>query len=214
VLPLLGSTLLKTTSVQAGARILPAVVTAEAEQLPRVGTLVLTPQADGGLSATVQRGSGSTLDDQSTLAATSTLPDATSRRIATIAGNLASRSGFDAGPELTKLAIGFVLLTPTDTAVNKRTSEALDNNALFAPVGETDTGLLWRFNGLGTEKTITPPGNTGTTLGTLILVGQGVVFGMTLLLGIPTARRRRRLVVSGSKPVRPADTFDGEDEND
>ncbi len=213
VLPLLGSTLLKTTSVQAGARILPAVVSAEAEERPRVGTLVLTPQADGGLSATVQRGSGSTLDDQSTLAATAGSPGASSRRIATIAGNLASRSGFDAGPELTKSAIGFVLLTPADTAVYKRASEALDNNALFSPVGETDTGLLWRFTGLGTEKTSTPPGNTDTALGTLILVGQGIVFGMTLLLGIPTARRRR-VVESGSNPGRPADTFEPEDEND
>jgi len=214
VLPMLGSVLLKTTPVEAGARILPAVVTAEADEHPRVGTLVLTPQPDGGLAATVQRGSGSTLDDQSTLAATSTAPDATSRRVATVAGNLASRSGFDAGPELTKLSIGFVLLTPDATAVHKRTSEALDSNALFAPVGATDNGLLWRFSGLSDEKTIVPPGNTDTALGNLILVGQGIVFGMTLLLGIPTARRRRRLAVSGSNPGAPADTFDGDGEND
>ncbi|MHC5795271.1 glycosyltransferase family 2 protein [Lacisediminihabitans sp. FW035] len=214
VLPMLGSVLLKTTPVEAGARILPAVVTAEADEHPRVGTLVLTPQPDGGLAATVQRGSGSTLDDQSTLAATSTTPDATSRRVATVAGNLASRSGFDAGPELTKLSIGFVLLTPDATAVHKRTSEALDSNALFAPVGATDNGLLWRFSGLSDEKTIVPPGNTDTALGNLILVGQGVIFGMTLLLGIPTARRRRRLAVSGSNPGAPADTFDGDGEND
>jgi len=36
---------------------------------------------------------------------------------------------------------------------------------------------------------------------------------MTLLLGIPTGRRRR-LTVSGSKPGPPADTFDGDGEND
>ena len=214
VLPMLGSVLLKTTPVEAGARILPAVVTAEAEQHPGVGTLVLTPQSDGGLSATVQRGSGSTLDDQSTLAATSASPDATSRRVATVAGNLASRSGFDAGSELAKLSIGFVLLTPDNTAVHKRTSEALDSNALFAPVGATDNGLLWRFEGLSGEKTIARVGNTDTALGNLILVGQGIVFGMTLLLGIPTARRRRRLAVSGSNPGQPADTFDGDGEND
>ena len=214
VLPTLGSALLKTTPVEAGARILPAVVTAEAEQHPGVGTLVLTSQSDGGLSATVQRGSGSTLDDQSTLAATSASPDARTRRVATVAGNLASRSGFDAGSELTKLSIGFVLLTPDDTAVHKRTSEALDSNALFAPVGATDNGLLWRFEGLSGQKTITTAGNTDTALGTFILLGQGTVFGMTLLLGIPTARRRRRLAVSGSNPGQPADTFDGDGEND
>ena len=213
VLPLLGSVLLKTTPVEAGARILPAVVMAEAEGHPRVGTLVLIPQPDGGLAATVQRGSGSSLDEQSTLAATSTAPDATSRRVATVAGNLASRSGFDAGPELTKLSIGFVLLTPDDTAVHKRTSEALDSNAQFAPVGATDNGLLWRFRGLSDEKSIVTEGNTDAALGSVILVGQGIVFGMTLLLGIPTARRRR-LAVSGSNPGQPADTFDGDGEND
>jgi len=213
VLPLLGSVLLGTTVVETGARILPAVVTAEAEQHPRVGTLVLTPQPGGALSATVERGSGSVLDDQSTLAATSASPDARSRRVATVAGNLASRSGFDAGAELTKLSIGFVLLTPDDTAVHTRTSEALDSNALFAPVGATDNGLLWRFEGLATEKAPATVGNTDTALGSLILLGQGIVFGMTLLLGIPTGRRRR-LTVSGSKPGPPADTFDGDGEND
>jgi GT2 family glycosyltransferase len=214
MLPLLGSVLLKTGVVEAGARILPAVVTAEAEGHPRVGTLVLTPQSGGSLSATVQRGAGSALDDQSTLAATSVAADSTSQRVATVAGNLASRSGFDAGPELTTLSIGFVLLTPDNTAVHKSTSEALDSNALFAPVGATDNGLLWRFEGLATEKTITTVGNTDTALGSLILIGQGIVFGMTLLLGIPTVRRRRRHAVSGSNPGQPADTFDGDREND
>ncbi|MFM9920768.1 glycosyltransferase family 2 protein [Lacisediminihabitans sp. H27-G8] len=214
VLPLLGSVLLKTAVVEAGSRILPAVVTAEADEHPRVGTLVLTPQPGGALAATVQRGSGATLDDQSTLAATSSSADATSRRIATVSGNLASRSGFDAGAELTRLSIGFVLLSPDDAAVHKRTSEALDSNALFAPVGATDNGLLWRFDGLANEKTITPVGNTDTALGNLILISQVIVFGMTLLLGIPTARRRRRLAVSGSNPGQPADTFDGDGEND
>lgn len=214
MLPLLGSVLLKTAVVEAGARILPAVVTAEAEGHPRVGTLVLTPQAGGSLSATVQRGAGSALDDQSTLAATSVAADSMPQRVATVAGNLASRSGFDAGPELTTLSIGFVLLTPDNTAVHKSTSEALDSNALFAPVGATDNGLLWRFEGLATEKTITTVGNTDTALGSLILIGQGIVFGMTLLLGIPTVRRRRRHAVSGSNPGQPADTFDGDREDD
>ena len=107
-----------------------------------------------------------------------------------------------------------MLLTPDETAVHKRTSEALDSNALFTPVGATDNGLLWRFEGLSGEKTITTVGNIDSALGNLILVGQGIVFGMTLLLGIPTVRRRRRLAVSGSDPGPPVDTFDGDGEND
>lgn len=214
VLPALGAIYLHTANVEAGSRIVPAVVSAQAEGSPRVGTLVLTPQADGGLSATIERGTGSTLDDQSTLAATSTGLNATARRIALVSGNLASRSGFDAGPDLTTLSIGFVILSPDASPIHRRASEALDSNALLSPVGKTDNGLLWRYKNIAAEKTATPLGNTETPLGALILLGQGIVFGMTLLLGIPTSRRRRRLAVSGSNPGEPADTFDGDGEND
>lgn len=214
VLPLLGVFALKAAAVEPAGRILPAVVTAEVEGHPQISTLVLTPQPGGSLAATIQRGSGTTLDDQSTLAATSSGLSAVERRIATIAGNLASRSGFDAAPELSRLAVGFVLLSPDRSAIHERTAAALDSNSLFTPVGTTDNGLLWRYKNLsdaGAPHRIT---NTGTALGSGILVGQGIVFGMTLLLGIPTARRRRRTKVSGAAPGEPANTFDGDGEND
>ncbi|WP_353828616.1 glycosyltransferase family 2 protein, partial [Agromyces sp. SYSU T0242] len=54
----------------ATARTLPAFVEAEAAADPRVGTLRIRPTADGGLRATVERGPGATLDEQSTLAST------------------------------------------------------------------------------------------------------------------------------------------------
>ncbi|MFF3601974.1 hypothetical protein ACFYYK_41620, partial [Kitasatospora indigofera] len=78
VLPLAGSIALgeaapNPAAVHAGdARMLPAFVTAEAQTDPRAGTLVLVPQSDGGVLAELQRGSGTTLDDQSTLFATQT----------------------------------------------------------------------------------------------------------------------------------------------
>ncbi|WP_394769529.1 glycosyltransferase family 2 protein [Lacisediminihabitans sp.] len=213
VVPLLGSLYAATATVHPGSRILPAVVTAQANGRPDVGTLVLTPLAGGALAAVVERGSGTTLDDQSTLAATSTRLAADQKRVATLSGNLASRSGFDAASSLGELSIGFVLLArPEDNqqAVHRRTAEALDGNSLFASVGNTANGLLWRY-ALPDGAVPQRPGNTSTQLGVGILVGQGIVFGLTLLLGIPTVRRRRRQNVSGSVLGEPAGTFDEED---
>jgi hypothetical protein len=210
-IPLLGTYSLGTTSVKAGGRILPAVVTVEAQSHPQTGTLVLTPQNGGGLAATIERNAGTTLDDQSTLASTSTQLSASDRKVAVLAGNLASRSGFDGTKSLNSLSIGFVLLAADapDSSANARTVEALNSNPLFTPVGQTNNGLLWRY-GEATVANSTPPGNTDTPLGTGILIGQGVIFGLALLLGIPTARRRRRRKVSGSGFDDRARTFDAD----
>lgn len=213
VVPMLGSLYTATASVHPGSRILPAVVTAQANGRPEVGTLVLTPLAGGALSAVIERGSGTTLDDQSTLASTAASLAVEQKRVAILSGNLASRSGFDAAPSLGDLTIGFVLLAPAqdgEQAVHRRTAEALDGNSLFTPVGNTVNGLLWRY-ALPDATAPERAGNTGTQLGLGILVGQGIVFGLTLLLGIPTVRRRRRQTVSGSVLGEPAGTFDEED---
>jgi hypothetical protein len=213
VLPLLGSLYAAAPQVKPGGRILPAVVTAQSEGRPDVGTLVLAPIGADSLSANLERGSGTTLDDQSTLASTSTRLSGQQKTVATLAGNIASRSGFDAASSLSDLSIGFVLLAPAganNQAIHKRTAEALDGNSLFVPVGSTAQGLLWRFQ-LPDANPPARPGNLDTQLGAGILIGQGIVFGLTLLLGIPTVRRRRRQVVSGSQLGEPAGTFDEED---
>ena len=212
-LPLLGTMYLGTAKVQAGSRMLPAVVTAQADDRPRLGTLVLAAQPDGGLAATLERGNGTTLDDRSTLASTATTTTPSERRLATTAGNLASHSGYDAKSDLNDLSIGFVVLSPTNqgAAVYARAEEALDSNQLLTPVGTTANGLLWRYQELPATDAAAPPGNTATPLGTGILVAQGIIFALTLLLGIPTARRRRRGEVSGSVLGEPAATFDEDD---
>src|SRR6185437_9270625 len=96
-------------------RTMPAVVTAKAATQPRTGTLRITPQPDGGIQAEVVRGAGETLDGQSTLSSTARSLTSDQREPATLAGNLASRSGFDAAGELKRLGIDFVLLTPPAT---------------------------------------------------------------------------------------------------
>lgn len=177
-------------------RLLPAFVTAEAQTRPELGTLELRAEPDGGLSATVHRGEGTTLDEQSTLAATDTELSEDDERLAVLAGNLASRSGYDVAAELDDLQIAFVILpSPAATEdardTHQRTAESLDGNRLLTPVGSTNAGFLWSYEGLGQGEAPSGPGPTGTSLGIGIIIAQAVVFGLTLLLAIPTTRRRR-----------------------
>lgn len=193
-------------------RLLPAYVTVQASAHPTVGTLVITPHSSHGITVDVERGRGTTLDDQSTLAATTGSFEGEGLRVARLAGNLASRSGYDASGDLAALDISFVLLRAPrgDDAAHESISQALDGNKLLVPVGATNNGQLWRSTGdIGAPAV--HPGNTDTPLGLGILVGQGVIFGATLLLGIPTTRRRRGQK-AGDPLTEPANTFDEDDD--
>ena len=71
----------------------------------------------------------------------------------------------------------------------------LDGNRVLTPVGDTAFGRLWRYAdlpsaGLGSAT------HDGGALRPFVLIGLGVVFFLTVLLAIPTARRRRRSTVS------------------
>jgi hypothetical protein len=199
------------------------VVTAEAQENPNVTTLVLDPAHDradhsgsgSGIAAGIERGSGTTLDDQSTIAATTTRLDGAAREIAVVAGNLASQSGQDSTVALAKYAIGFVLLEPgqAGAATHQRTADALDGNPALSSVGQTDNGLLWRVVHPARGAAANSVANTATPLGRGILLGQAVVIGLTVLLGLPTSRRRRRRAVSGSTAGEPADTFEDVDDD-
>jgi GT2 family glycosyltransferase len=185
-------------SIAVGAsngRLLPAFAAAEAASDPGLGTLELTAQPDGGIAVTLHRGQGTTLDERLTLGATDTRTSESDARLATLAGNLASRSGFDAATELDALHIGFVLLAPdpagTSEAAAKRVSEALDGNRILVPIGVTPLGTLWNYEDLAESTAPGGPGPLGTPLGIGILSGQAIVFLFTLLLAVPTSRRRR-----------------------
>ncbi|GAA2040637.1 hypothetical protein GCM10009819_27750 [Agromyces tropicus] len=208
VAPTLAALALGQTAVgPAPERTLPAFVEAEAATDPRVGTLRIEPTADGGLRATIERGSGATLDEQSTLASTRRELTPTTEEIATLAGNLVSRSGFDAAPAVDDLGLSFVLLGPGSedgraAAVEARARAALDGNPQVAAIGETDFGPLWRF----TDAEADAPGARLPEPGPIagwIVAGQLLVVGAALLLSIPTgggrepdrrppSRRRRR----------------------
>jgi GT2 family glycosyltransferase len=175
-------------------RLLPAFASAEAASAPDIGTLELSAQPDGGVAVTVHRGLGTTLDEQSTLASTDTSVTEADAQLATLAGNLASRSGFDVAPELDRLQIGFILVphaTDGAPATSQRIVDALDGNRILTPIGNTSTGALWHYDGLGEGAAPTGPGPLGTTTGVIVLVAQGLVFLFAVLLAVPTTRRRR-----------------------
>jgi hypothetical protein len=176
-------------------RLLPAFVSAESTQREGLGTLQLTVTSDSTIAVDVHRGQGSGLDEQSTIAATSTELSAAKKRSATLAGNIASRSGFDVASELNDLQIAFIVLTPETNQdagkTRQRIIEALDGNSVLNPIGDTDQGYLWHYPDVSETTTQIGPSNTDTRLGQAILLGQAVVLGLTLLLAIPTTRRRR-----------------------
>jgi len=213
--PLLAAPLLGTSAVAASSgRTLPAFVSAEAATDPRLGTLMISAQPGGSIAATLYRGQGSSLDTQSTLAATN--PEATDAqvRLATLAGNLASKSGYDSAKELQELHIGFVLAPDATgvaaTDVRKRAGEALDGNAELTAIGETSTGFLWRFEALTESTPQSGPGPMSSPLGVIVILTQSIVLIVTLLLAVPTgSRRRTRTRATG--PSEPASTFEEDD---
>lgn len=181
--------------VAGDGRVLPAIVAAESVDDPGLGTLVLRPQADGSLAATVERGAGTTLDRTSTFAATRPEPSAAQHELAELAGNLASRGGFDPAPVLDRYGIEFVVLTPAPARsaddIRERAGEALDAQAALVAVGDTARGSLWRY---GAHEPVPVLDDAGP-LTTLTLAGQAAVFGFAVLLALPTGRRRR--IVAG-----------------
>jgi GT2 family glycosyltransferase len=184
------------SAVSASGAALPAYVDAQAQARPRIGTLVLTPQSDGALAADLVRGTGMTLDDQSTL--NSTRPHLTpgEKGIATLAGNLASQSGLDESELLKKYGVSFVLLSTTAgdgaspaSATLARAETALAGNPRLTQVAATDNALLWSVP--GQESVVAVPANAGGVQRVLILLAQIIVFGLTLLLALPTGRTER-----------------------
>ncbi len=194
-------------------RVLSAYVNAEAQANPDVGTLVVEPQTDGSLGVSLERGQGSTLDDQSTLDATALALSPAGERLAVLAGNLASRSGYDPAPALRDLGISFVLLddAPDDAearAVHDRAAGAIGQDARFTSIGATANGALFHYEG-DVDRVGSGPASAHAAH-VLDLGVLGVVFGAAALLAVPTAPRRRRATSNVIEADEPATTFDEE----
>jgi hypothetical protein len=224
-LPLLAAMNVGSSDVAASnGKTLPAYVVAQAQLDPKIGTLVLTPQPNGGLGAIITRGSGPTLESISTLATTRVTFSESDVRLATLVGDLASNSGDGTTAELTDLGIGFIVLTPAQAALDSpissaaqataaKTTTALDSNAAMDSIGVTDVGMLWRFAAAtGDAPGAQMPNSATEPLRALILGSQALVIILTLLLAIPTGAPRRdiglRRRVAGLAPTAVSNDVD------
>lgn len=194
-----------TAIAPAAERTLPAFVGAEADGDSRVTTLRIQPEADGSIRATLERGAGTTLDEQSTLEQTREEMTDDERELAEVAGNLASRSGFDPDVAIREFGVSFVLLASTTgdereaEATMERARTALDGNAALTSVGETDFGMLWRFSAAEPDAPAAQiPAGAGGALSGIITAVQIIVLGAILLLSVPTGAGRE----ADRRPVR------------
>ncbi len=197
---------------------LPALVAAEAQRDPALGTIVLTP-VEGGLAVRLERGAGATLIAQRTVEATAVLagdgPAPAAEALALLAGNLAAPSGRDVAPELDALEARFVLLEQADPGVAGSTVDgitaALDGNAVLAPVGAADAGQLWRVVPDDTSRTAEPERPASSAI---VLAVQLGILALTLLLAVPTSLRPRRARADLRADDTPASTFEAGDDDE
>jgi hypothetical protein len=216
VAPALVSVLAGTSAVSVGeARTLPAIVAAEAQSDPTIGTIVLTP-VESALAARVDRGAGLFLAEQRTVENTSALAAGVSPESAALAdlvGNLAAPSGRDVSAALAELDVRFVLLEApgeTSTAAENVTA-ALDGNAVLTPIGDADAGRLWRVvpDDDARAEAVARPASSSIVLGV-----QLSILALTLLLAIPTSLRPRRGRDDLATNDGPAATFEAGDDDE
>lgn len=200
------------------ARVLPALVTAEGEATPWLGTLRLTAAGDDLLVATLERGIGTTYERLSTLQTTRVTVDQTQQSIAVLAGNLAATSGRDLAADLDALGVRFVLLdaAAADTPTALRVVDAISGDDRFSAIGSTPFGQLWQASQApsAAPASATGPGPFDTAFGAVAAAVQLGVFSVVLLLAIPTTRRRRLRAARGRDAAPALDDEEGEDDDE
>jgi GT2 family glycosyltransferase len=213
---------------------LPAYVIARADTDQKLGTLILTPQPDGGMATSLERGRGATLDNVATALTTARTVDDSAQKLATLTANLSSLSANDSRQQLRDYGIGSVLLAPaqvnpmgvttqaaTETAA--RAMVAFDANPALEAVGKTDVGLLWRFSHPDTKASAALTSPAGVQPWRSLVLGlQLLALVMTLLLAIPTGipqpdiRPRRNIDGLLNEPIafEPTDLLAGDDDEE
>ena len=169
------------------ARLVPALVAADAPQFPWQGLLILTDTGpDDPLRVSVERGAGSRLDDASTLYRQRVAaggPDADD--LAVIAAALVQPTSDDVSGLLDAYDIRFVLYrgdTDSPRALN------ISRNPALIPASQADDQALWQ---LADDTTEEPPVVTRTALQAQWDLLWWIVLGLWGVLALPTERRPR-----------------------
>jgi len=183
-------------------RVLPAIIAADASDVAGVGTLQISADGEDVVTAVLRRGPGPLAERVLTLETTRTGVGPQQEQIAVLAGNLVSTSGMDLASSLDELGIEYLLLDATgvDSPSYLRAIDAISARAEFVPVGPTSFGMLWQRS--ADAQPVIPdngPGPWETAFGAISAAVQLIVFGLALLLAIPTTRRRRVRAATGSE---------------
>jgi GT2 family glycosyltransferase len=175
---------------------LPAYVAARGADDPDVGTIVLTPQNDGGVSARIIWGGSETLGSQSTIVSTRTEPDAQDEAVAALAAGLMTGAADDVVAQLVDEGISFVLLaTPSGAesdaarAMRITAESAINQRDGLGAVGTTGKGELWRV--VAAVEPRQPAPASVVSISAAIGISQLAVVAIALLLALPTAASRR-----------------------
>ena len=173
---------------------LPAYVAAQASADRDLGTLVLTPQNDGGLATDVVWGASETLGSQTTMLSTATEPQGTD--ITTLSVDLLSARVFDAPGELAAQGITYILLAEQSTgegdkarALRTSAIASIDQRAGFVHAGTTERGVLWRVEAEVADPTSLTSAQHGSVR--IVITLQLLAVFAALLLSVPTRASRR-----------------------
>lgn len=198
-------------------RSLPAMVEAEGAQAAEVGTLVITPMPDGAMRVELVRGTGETLDGQSTLRSTAPVFSETDARLAAIAVGLASDPSFESLSDFHELGINFVLVAQPGAdgqEMATRLRATIDANGQFRTAGDSEFGHLWRV-----ENATAQPADAGVRAPLAqvdlwrargVLAVQVLVILGAVLLAIPTGGLDARAALAARVPGRSRETLDDE----
>lgn len=182
------------------ASTLPAYVAAEGRDDHAIGTLVITPLADGSVASSVVWGGSATLSGHSTVAQTRRAATAADAELAELTADVVTLTSQDAVSRLAARGISFVLVedaphpgdavTDAQRAFGLTAGTALDQRQGLDGVGDTAKGQLWRVTGEVTPRA--EPSASVRSLAGWIAALQLAALAVALLLAVPTASSRRQ----------------------
>ncbi|GAA4187917.1 hypothetical protein GCM10022219_01340 [Microbacterium oryzae] len=195
-----------------GDTTLPAYVSAQAAIVDDLATLVLSPQADGGLAASLVWGPSETLGGQSTLQSTQPAVSDDDVRVAEMSTDLVSGAAGDIAGRLADEGIAFVLLAADGEdahparALRLAATTAIDQRGGLVRVGETPRGVLWSVDAERSPRAPLSADDQATARA--IALAQLIAVAVALLLAVPTpishraARRKPRVIGAGFEEAR------------
>ncbi|WP_457949068.1 glycosyltransferase [Pseudarthrobacter sp. alpha12b] len=142
-------------------RSLPATAIDRGTGPEQTRTLLLSTGDDGTFSASLMRGSGTTLDSLSAIAAARNIigapgaeevrdDDDVTAAVRRVVATMVGGQGVDPRSDLEQLGVGFVVLRSADTAA-QLTASRMDAVPGLVAVGQTDVGWLWRISPLNQQ---------------------------------------------------------------